>query len=101
MRFRSGKTWRRGARAAKVFLMLAALEIFFPALNISAAPDFRALSLTAFFNQTNSALLPEKATLRGGRGAARRVLAGCGDGCTRESKGGAIAPAAGRTSWSA
>ncbi len=58
-------TWWHGARAAQVFLMLAALAGFLPTRNCSAAPDFRPLNLTAVFNQTNAVLLPEKATLRG------------------------------------
>ncbi len=45
--------------------MLAALGIFLPALNVSAAPEFRPLDLAAFFNHTNSAPLPEQITLRG------------------------------------
>lgn len=65
MKFRLDKTWRRSAQAAKILLLLAAWGIFFPPLKAAAAPDFRALNLTPFFNHTNSVALPEKAALRG------------------------------------
>jgi hypothetical protein len=62
MKYRGNKSWRRGALVVKVFLLLA--SILLPSLNVSAAPNFRTLNLTAFFNQTNAAMFPQKTTLR-------------------------------------